>query len=123
MWATLTWPEIEERLKIVDTAILPCGAIEQHGPHLPLDVDVVCPTSIGLGAGQQGIPQEYGGIRVPFLFKDRGERFRVSVYIRYNKYLHPWPFRERQHPDARSGIPNNGRSQTGPCTALYGIKP
>jgi len=39
MWATLTWPEILERLKIVDTAILPCGAIEQHGPHLPLDVD------------------------------------------------------------------------------------
>jgi creatinine amidohydrolase len=39
MWATLKWPEIEERLNIVDTAILPCGAIEQHGPHLPLDVD------------------------------------------------------------------------------------
>ncbi len=39
LWATLSWPEIQERLKIVDTAILPCGAIEQHGPHLPLDVD------------------------------------------------------------------------------------
>lgn len=39
MWATLKWPEIAERLKLVDTAILPCGAIEQHGPHLPLDVD------------------------------------------------------------------------------------
>jgi creatinine amidohydrolase len=39
MWATLSWPEIQERLKEVDTAILPCGAIEQHGPHLPLDVD------------------------------------------------------------------------------------
>lgn len=39
IWATLKWPEIAERLKIVDTAILPCGAIEQHGPHLPLDVD------------------------------------------------------------------------------------
>lgn len=39
MWATLKWPEIEARLKIVDTAILPCGAVEQHGPHLPLDVD------------------------------------------------------------------------------------
>lgn len=39
MWATLSWPEIQERLKLVDTAILPCGAIEQHGPHLPLDVD------------------------------------------------------------------------------------
>lgn len=39
IWANLSWPEIKERLKIVDTAILPCGAIEQHGPHLPLDVD------------------------------------------------------------------------------------
>jgi creatinine amidohydrolase len=39
MWELLTWKEIEERIKIIDTAILPCGAIEQHGPHLPVDVD------------------------------------------------------------------------------------
>jgi creatinine amidohydrolase len=38
-WATHTWTEMEEKLKVVDTAILPCGSIEQHGPHLPLDVD------------------------------------------------------------------------------------
>jgi creatinine amidohydrolase len=39
LWETLTWQEIENRLKEVDTAILPCGSIEQHGPHLPVDVD------------------------------------------------------------------------------------
>lgn len=39
LWETMTWMEIEERLKIIDTAILPCGAIEQHGPHLPVDID------------------------------------------------------------------------------------
>lgn len=39
MWETSSWPEISERIKKVDTAILPCGAIEQHGPHLPLDLD------------------------------------------------------------------------------------
>lgn len=39
MWEKMTWPEVEERLKVVDTAILPCGAIEQHGPHLPVDID------------------------------------------------------------------------------------
>ena len=38
-WEHLSWPELEERLKIVDTALLPCGAIEQHGPHLPVDID------------------------------------------------------------------------------------
>lgn len=39
LWETMTWPEIEERLNFMDTAILPLGAIEQHGPHLPVDVD------------------------------------------------------------------------------------
>ncbi len=39
LWSELTWPEAEQRLKTTDVAILPTGAIEQHGPHLPLDVD------------------------------------------------------------------------------------
>lgn len=39
LWEELTWEEVEEKLETVDTAILPCGAIEQHGPHLPLDID------------------------------------------------------------------------------------
>ncbi len=39
LWAELTWPEAERRLKEVDVALLPVGSIEQHGPHLTLDVD------------------------------------------------------------------------------------
>jgi creatinine amidohydrolase/Fe(II)-dependent formamide hydrolase-like protein len=39
LWSQLTWPEAESRLKEVDIALLPVGAIEQHGPHLPLDSD------------------------------------------------------------------------------------
>ena len=35
----LTWPEAEARFKQVDVALLPVGAVEQHGPHLPLDTD------------------------------------------------------------------------------------
>jgi creatinine amidohydrolase/Fe(II)-dependent formamide hydrolase-like protein len=35
----LTWPEAEKRFKEVDVVLLPVGAIEQHGPHLPLDTD------------------------------------------------------------------------------------
>jgi creatinine amidohydrolase len=37
--ASLRGEEAEVRLKQTDIAILPVGAIEQHGPHLPLDVD------------------------------------------------------------------------------------
>ena len=35
----LTWPEAEIRFREMDVALLPVGAIEQHGPHLPLDTD------------------------------------------------------------------------------------
>jgi creatinine amidohydrolase/Fe(II)-dependent formamide hydrolase-like protein/7-cyano-7-deazaguanine synthase in queuosine biosynthesis len=38
-WQLHTWKDIETKLRTTDTAILPCGSIEQHGPHLPLDVD------------------------------------------------------------------------------------
>jgi len=35
----LTWHEAQTRFKEVDVALLPVGSIEQHGPHLPLDLD------------------------------------------------------------------------------------
>jgi creatinine amidohydrolase/Fe(II)-dependent formamide hydrolase-like protein len=38
-WGELCWPDAASRLNIVDTALLPVGAVEQHGPHLPLDTD------------------------------------------------------------------------------------
>ncbi len=49
----LTWPEINDAVELGKVCIVPCGAVEQHGPHLPLDVDIVCPTGIALGAGRQ----------------------------------------------------------------------
>jgi creatinine amidohydrolase len=48
----LTWPEINDAVELGKVCILPCGAIEQHGHHLPLDVDIVCPGGIARGAGQ-----------------------------------------------------------------------
>jgi len=36
----LTWPEMNDAIAAQKVAILPTGSIEQHGPHLPLDVDV-----------------------------------------------------------------------------------
>ncbi|GIX03200.1 MAG: amidase [Planctomycetaceae bacterium] len=35
----LTWPEINEAVTLQKLVILPVGSTEQHGPHLPLDVD------------------------------------------------------------------------------------
>ncbi len=39
--AELTSPELKERMRETDAVIIPVGAIEQHGPHLPLCTDSV----------------------------------------------------------------------------------
>lgn len=49
----LTWPEINEAIEAQQVCIVPCGAVEQHGEHLPLDVDLVCPGGIARGVGQR----------------------------------------------------------------------
>jgi creatinine amidohydrolase len=49
----LTWPEADEAAGLGKVCVLPCCAVEQHGHHLPLDVDIVCPQGIALGAGRE----------------------------------------------------------------------
>ncbi len=49
----LTWPEINDAIGMGKVCFVPCGAVEQHGPHLPLDVDLVCPLGVARGAGEQ----------------------------------------------------------------------
>jgi creatinine amidohydrolase len=49
----LTWPEINDAVELNKVCIVPCGAVEQYGHHLPLDVDLVCPVGVASGAGRQ----------------------------------------------------------------------
>jgi len=49
----LTWPEINEAVAQEKVVVLPVAAIEQHGHHLPIDVDAKLATSVCLGAGEK----------------------------------------------------------------------
>ena len=51
VYAKLTWPEINVAVAAGKVPVVPVGSIEQHGPHLPLDVDCVCPTGVAMAAG------------------------------------------------------------------------
>jgi creatinine amidohydrolase len=48
----LSWPEYAARIKDGAVILLPCGALEQHGPHLPLGVDVILSTAIATGVAK-----------------------------------------------------------------------
>src|SRR5688572_1039103 len=44
--AEMSWTEVDEALKERPVAILPVGAIEAHGPHLPVTADSIIATEM-----------------------------------------------------------------------------
>jgi len=48
----LTWPEFRDRMS-AGPALVPLGAVEQHGYHLPLDTDNVVPTRFALAVAER----------------------------------------------------------------------
>jgi creatinine amidohydrolase len=60
--AEMTWPELKQRLVDEPVILIPCGATEQHGPHLPLSVDVCLSTSMAVA-----VARAIGGIVAPAL--------------------------------------------------------
>lgn len=56
-WGDLTWPEAREAAAALNAVIIPIGAIEQHGPHLPLAVDTLIGEAVALGVSAvTGVP-------------------------------------------------------------------
>ena len=49
----LTWPEMKEAIAAQKVVLLPVGSTEQHGPHLPLDVDAFLVETVCLEVGKR----------------------------------------------------------------------
>ena len=69
--AELTWNELEDRARSGAVALWAIGAIEEHGPHLPLATDIYLPTiqlrlvrSILAGRGVKAeiVPPNFWGV-------------------------------------------------------------
>jgi creatinine amidohydrolase len=60
MLAKMTWPEVQERLKACDIALVPVGSTEQHGPALPLDNDHFA----AIQFAQQAAERLWGDVKV-----------------------------------------------------------
>lgn len=84
-YGDLTSPEVTERLR-GERLILPTGAIEQHGPHLPLTVDIDIAEALasemahrlggylapGISYSARSLPQSGGGPSFPGTIAVRG---------------------------------------------------
>ncbi len=60
--AELTWPEWKAKIDAGAIIFISLGATEQHGPHLPLNVDVILPTAVC-----EAVARNVGGLVAPTL--------------------------------------------------------
>ncbi len=58
----LTWPEYAQKVASGSTIFLPVGALEQHGHHMCMEVDVLLPTALC-----KAVAREVDGLVLPAL--------------------------------------------------------
>jgi creatinine amidohydrolase len=53
MIGELAWPEYARRIREGQAVLIPIGALEQHGPHMSMNPDVLLPSAIGAGVAKR----------------------------------------------------------------------
>lgn len=65
--ASLTWPAVRELADRRTIAVLPTGAIEAHGPHLPLGTDVIIAEAMARAGANRLAARGYHVVLLPAL--------------------------------------------------------
>src|SRR5439155_1014340 len=63
--AQLTWEEVRDLDRAKAVAILPVGAVEAHGPHLPLATDVIIAETMARAAAARLATHGYDAVLLP----------------------------------------------------------
>lgn len=72
-----TWPEVSSG----QVVLVPVGSLEQHGPHLPLDVDTVIAVAVAEGMAAQITPSPLVAPAVAFGASGEHQSFTGTVSV------------------------------------------
>jgi len=89
LWQEMWRHELEEALKHEPVVVVPTGSVEQHGPHSPLDVDIVTPFYLAVRAAQR--VDDFPVIVAPPVwsgFAHYNKGFVGTIALRAETYLH-----------------------------------
>jgi creatinine amidohydrolase len=86
----MTWPEVAAAARANMPVVLAMGSTEQHGPHLPLNTDVLIPMAIASEASKQvdlviSAPVRFGAMSRPL--SGGGETFPGTLSLRANTLI------------------------------------
>ena len=87
LFSTLTWSEVNECVMAGRVVVIPVGAIEQHGGHLPLDVDDVAARTVCERAAAQAPSLLLCMPTVHYGFNEQGLDFPGTISITENNFV------------------------------------
>ncbi len=87
VYADLTWPEIDEAAQRKKVILLPVGSTEQHGPHLPLDVDNLIATSICMESGRRAPDKILVAPTIPYGYNIHALDYPGTIHVSHQAYL------------------------------------
>ncbi len=87
LYDELTWPGINEAVAAKKVVLLPVGSTEQHGPHLPLDVDNVLPRSVCLSAARRAPREALVMPNIPYGYNEHAQDFPGTIHVHYDHFI------------------------------------
>jgi creatinine amidohydrolase len=83
----LTWPEINEAAAQKKLVLLPIGAIQQHGPHLPVDTDVLIVTALALASAARRPALSLVAPTIPYSYNLESMDFPGTVTVAARTFM------------------------------------
>ena len=87
LYDELTWPEVNEAVEARKVVLLPIGSTEQHGRHLPLDVDNFLARSVCLEAASRAPRELLVMPTIPYGYNEHALDFPGTIDVRYDHFI------------------------------------
>ena len=87
LYDALTWPEINEAALARKVVLLPIGSTEQHGLHLPLDVDNFLARSMCLAAARLAPRELLVMPTIPYGYNEHALDFPGTIHVTYHHFI------------------------------------
>jgi len=83
----LTWPEINEAVQARKVVLLPIGSTEQHGLHLPLDVDNFLARSVCIAAARLAPREVLVMPTIPYGYNEHALDFPGTIHVTCEHFI------------------------------------
>ena len=89
----MSWPEVKEVLQRNNVVVIPLGSTEQHGTHLPLNVDHSCAAYMAETAAEKAVSREQNvdvlvAPTLPYTYAAVHKMFPGTVGIKLETLIH-----------------------------------